>query len=266
MTPEVFPPGHPALDRTSKRERAKERRLFANAHRAEKQYARQLRQVANQVGVLSKLYDPKAPETAHWVVGALRRYAATLWPWARAVSGRMLADVMRRDEAAWARLGRQMGAALRQEIAEAPTGELMRRLLDEQAELITSLPVDAAHRVHEWTVRGIEGAERPERVAEEIYATGHVTRSRANLIARTEVARTASKLVEARAVHVGSEGYIWRTAGDADVRAEHRKLNGKFFRWDDPPVAGSAGERAHAGGIYNCRCVPEPVVPEEMVA
>ena len=115
-------------------------------------------------------------------------------------------------------------------------------------------------------VKGIEGAERPSAVAEAIYATGHVTKGRANLIARTEVARTSSKLVEARARHVGSDGYIWRTAGDADVRREHRVLNGKYFRWGDPPVAGSAGERAHAGQIYNCRCVPEPVVPEERAA
>lgn len=215
---------------------------------------------------MCRFYDPADPATSSWVVGALRRYAQELWPWAVATSRRMLADVMRRDDRAWARISANMGRALRQEIQTAPTGELMQAMLHEQASLITSLPIDAAHRVHEWTVRGIEEAARPAKIAEEIYRTSEVTKSRANLIARTEVARTASKLVEARARHVGSEGYIWRTAGDADVRPEHKKLDGKYFRWDDPPVAGSNGERAHAGQIYNCRCVPEPVVPDEVAA
>jgi SPP1 gp7 family putative phage head morphogenesis protein len=257
----------PAMDRKQRqRETLRERRTFAGAHRAEQGYARHLRAIAKHVGDLAKVWRPDDPATTHWVIGALRRYAEALWPWARATSERMLVDVMRRDEAAWARVGRNMGRALRREIATAPTGELMRRLLDKQVDLITSLPLDAARRVHEWTTRGIEGAERPSTVAEAIYATGEVTKSRATLIARTEVARTSSKLVEARARHVGSEGYIWRTAGDADVRREHRVLNGKFIRWDDPPVSGSNGERAHAGQIYNCRCVPEPVVPEEVAA
>jgi SPP1 gp7 family putative phage head morphogenesis protein len=136
----------------------------------------------------------------------------------------------------------------------------MQSLLHEQASLITSLPLDAAHRVHEWTIRGLEGAHRPETIAAEIYRTGEVTKSRATLIGRTEVARTASKLVEVRAKFVGSEGYIWRTAGDADVRREHRALNGKYFRWDDPPVAGTNGMRYHAGQGPNCRCIPEPVI------
>jgi SPP1 gp7 family putative phage head morphogenesis protein len=265
--PEVFPPGHPALDRSAKqRETRRERRIFANAHKAEARYARQLRQVAAHVGQLARFYRKDDPASSHWVIAALRRYAETLWPWAVATSQRMLVDVMRRDEVAWARLGKQMGQALRREIQSAPTGQLLQALLNEQATYITSLPIDAAHRVHEWTLRGLEGAERPDAVAEAIYETGHVTRGRANLIARTEVARTASKLVEARATYVGSEGYIWRTSGDADVREEHRKLNGKYFRWDDPPVSGSNGERAHAGCIYNCRCVPEPVIPEVIAA
>ena len=255
------------LDRKAKqRETLKERRAFASAHKAEAQYARNLRTIAKHCGALAKFWNPDDPATTHWVIGALRRYAEELWPWARATAERMLADVARRDEATWARVGRNAGRALRKEIAEAPTGEIMRALLNEQVDLITSLPRDAAARVHEWTIRGIEGSERPAAVAERVYATGEVTRSRANLIARTEVARTASKLVEARATYVGSEGYIWRSAEDSDVRDIHRKLNGKYFRWDDPPVAAENGVRAHAGQIYNCRCVPEPVIPEGLAA
>jgi uncharacterized protein with gpF-like domain len=104
--------------------------------------------------------------------------------------------------------------------------------------------------------------------------------SHARLIARTETARTASVLTEVRAKSVGSEGYIWRTSLDADVRPKigtpnfaklntlamgsHRKLEGTFHRWDDPPIASENGERAHPGQIYNCRCWPEPVLPDRI--
>jgi SPP1 gp7 family putative phage head morphogenesis protein len=255
------------LDRKSKqRETLKERRAFASAHRAEAQYARNLRTIAKHCGALAKFWNPDDPATTHWVIGALRRYAEELWPWAMATAERMLVDVARRDEAAWARVGRNAGRALRKEIAGAPTGELMRALLNEQADLITSLPRDAAARVHEWTIRGIEGSERPAAVAEKIFATGEVTRSRANIIARTEVARTASKLVEARSRWIGSDQYEWVTAGDSDVRSDHRKLGGKVFSWDDPPIAGPNGMRYHAGQGPNCRCIPSPIIPEELAA
>jgi SPP1 gp7 family putative phage head morphogenesis protein len=251
-------------DRTSK-ESPRERRLFNTARKAELNYARQLRGIARHVGDLVRRdYDANEPDRSlSRIREALNGYARLIRPWAVATAGRMLADVSRRDEAVWAKLSVEMGRALREEIRSAPTGEFLRDKLAENVELITSLPLEAAERVHKLTMRALEGGERAAGVAKEIMRSGHITQSRANLIARTEVARTASGLVEARAKHVGSEGYIWRTAGDADVRALHKKLNGKFFNWDDPPISGEAGERSHAGQIYNCRCYCEPVVPDE---
>lgn len=236
--------------------------VFGHTRAAEVQYGRQLRAIARSCGMLARHYEPERPETAHWLVGALRSYAEAVRQWAVASGARMLAEVDARDAQAWVRHSRNMSRALGAEIRNAPTGDLLRSLLAEQVSLISSLPMEAAARVQELAVRGMEGSERPSHVAAEILRTGEVTESRARLIARTEVARASSLLTQARATHVGSEGYIWRTARDRDVRPEHRKLEGKYFRWDDPPVAGSSGERAHAGQIYNCRCNPEPVIPE----
>lgn len=233
---------------------------FFAARKAEVQYAKALRGIARQVGIIVSGFGPDDPVGMQ---DALRRYAEAIDPWAKATAARMLADVSRRDEAAWAEISNEMSRALRDEIRMAPTGTLMKQLMAEQIVYIKSIPLDAAQRVHGLVIRGMEGAIRADEIAERINQSGHVSKGRANLIARTEVARAASTLVEARATYVGSEGYIWRTAEDADVRKLHRKHNGKFFRWDAPPVAGSNGERAHAGQIYNCRCYPEPVIPEE---
>lgn len=254
-------------------ETARERAGFARARKAENQYARRLRDVARYIDDIVRAFvtnegDVSAAEPLLRV--ALQRYSQAIEPWARATGARMLADVSRRDEAVWARLSKTMSRALRDEIQTAPTGEALRALLAEQVDLITSLPLDAAQRVHELTLAGLETSTRANVIAEQVLATGHVTRNRANMIARTEVARTASTLVEVRATHVGSEGYIWRSSEDADVRnadgnpvGSHRKLNGQFIRWDSPPVASTDGvTRAHAGQIYNCRCYPEPVIPD----
>lgn len=136
----------------------------------------------------------------------------------------------------------------------------MQGRLAEQVALIKSLPIEAAQRVHALTIEGLENGTRAAEIAKEIRRSGEVSESRANLIARTEVSRTASALTQARAQHIGSEGYIWRTSGDSDVRHSHAQMNGRFVRWDSPPTLD--GMTGHAGEYPNCRCYPEPVIPE----
>ncbi|WP_233496782.1 phage minor head protein [Dyella sp. AtDHG13] len=175
----------------------------------------------------------------------------------------MLVEVDVRDRMAWAELAGEMSRELRREIQTAPTGELFQALLNEQVTLIKSIPLDAAQRVHELTIKGLEDSTRASEIAKEIGRSGEVATSRANLIAQTEVSRTASTLTEARAVHIGSPGYFWRTSHDSDVRPDHKVLDGKFIPWNQPPIADRrTGRRAHAGCIYGCRCYPEPVLPE----
>ncbi len=243
--------------------KANERKQFNRVRRAERQYARRLRKVSRRIEEILKKFPSIDPLSLPQIEEALKAYSQLLDPWAKSVAASMIADVQYRDEKIWAELGRSMARNLREEIRKAPTGTILRDFMNEQVTLIKSLPLDAAKRVHKLVMEGQLEAKRASEIAKEIRKSGQVSKSRANLIARTEVARVASGLVMARATYVGSDGYIWRTVGDSDVRPRHRKLNGKFFSWDDPPVSGESGERAHAGMIYNCRCYPEPVLPDE---
>jgi len=193
----------------------------------------------------------------------LRKYADALGPWAEATARRMLEEVSQQDFKSWQRITSTIGKDLQREILTAPTGEVMKNLLAEQVGLIKSIPLSAANRVHDLTLKGIEDSTRAKQIAVEILRSNEVAASRAMLIARTEVSRTAGALTQARAQFVGSDGYIWRTSRDGDVRRDHRELNGKFFRWDDPPIADKkAGRKSHLGCIYNCRCWAEVVLPE----
>jgi len=206
-------------------------------------------------------FPPGDPGVLPTIEQLLRRYAEALTPWAERAAAEMLSEVNRRDEAAWMQYSADLSRALRQEIRTAPTGTTMQVLMAEQVTLIKSIPLGAAQRVHRLTIEGIEDSTRASEISKAIQASGDVAKSRADLIARTEVARTASTLTEARALHVGSPGYFWRTSHDGDVRESHKKMEGKFVAWSDPPTID--GMTGHAGQFPNCRCYPEPVIPEE---
>ena len=93
-----------------------------------------------------------------------------------------------------------------------------------------------------------------------IVALGSKTRSRAMLIARTEVGRVSGEMTKARAMTAGSDGYIWRSAEDRDVRPSHKKMNGRFVKWNEPPTLDNL--TGHAGCLPNCRCYMEPVIAD----
>jgi SPP1 gp7 family putative phage head morphogenesis protein len=96
-----------------------------------------------------------------------------------------------------------------------------------------------------------------------IRASGHVSASRARLIARTEIARATTEMTRQRAEAIGSEGYIWHSSHDGRVRESHLDMDGSFVRWDSPPTLD--GLTGHCGQLPNCRCWPEPLLEKARV-
>lgn len=242
------------------------RSRWIRTRETEQAFQRSLSNVARQVGKLVKDMAPGGkvtPISASRLENILIDYSNILKPWARSITATMHARVDLREQRAWRELSDSMGRGIREELKTAETGDALRILLSEQAELITSIPIKAAHRIHDITVGNLISADRGEGDLEEmIMRSGEVSLSHARMIARTETARTASILTEVRAVHLDSPGYFWRTVKDTDVRPRHKKLEATFHEWNNPPVSGEDGERSHPGQIYNCRCYPEPVLPE----
>ncbi len=174
----------------------------------------------------------------------------------------MLREVDARDLDSWQRLGRAISAQLRRDIRDTPVGTVLKERLADQVTLIQSIPVQAAKRVHRLTLAALEDSRRAKAIAEEIKRSGPVAATRATLIARTEVARTASVLVQARSFQNGITHYVWRTAEDEDVRIGHKAMEGKVIAWAFPPAVNENGRimHHHAGCIWNCRCWPEPLI------
>src|SRR5215469_3996805 len=113
----------------------------------------------------------------------LEKYAEALDGWALRTASAMVAEVDARDRKAWMQYAAEMSEQLRREIRTAPTGESMREILADQVTLIKSIPLEAAKRVHELTLAGLENSSRGSEIVKEIMRSGEVAISRANLIA-----------------------------------------------------------------------------------
>jgi SPP1 gp7 family putative phage head morphogenesis protein len=248
------------LDRTGKRGR------WQAARASETAYNTRLRGVARAISDIIKGYvnptDALSNIDLHLIHAALAKYADLIKPWARTVARSMLADVARRNDQQWFANSKEMGRALRAELTQAPTGMILAALQDDQVELITSLPLKASQRVHELTQQALVDSRRASDIAKDILQTGKVTEARARLIARTEVSRAQSNLTQSRAMFAGSQGYIWRTSKDGDVRDTHRAMEGVYVPWDKPPKTDKNLDPYHAGCGPNCRCWAEPVLPD----
>ena len=236
---------------------------FVRAKKLSARYSARLRQIARHIGDIAKGFDATTLRGQGLIQSALMKYREVLQPWAEATAERFVAEIADADRNGWRRMSASIGRGVEREILSAPVAPVMARMKAEQVRLITSLPTDAAERVNKLVTQGLSTGRRADEIAKDIYETGEVTKSRATLIAVTETSRAATTLTQARAEHVGSTSYVWRTAGDADVRHDHKVLSGQVFRWDAPPIADQrTGARAHPGCIYRCRCWAEVILPD----
>ena len=130
----------------------------------------------------------------------------------------------------------------------------------ENVNLISSIPANLLDQVLAIVSAAADRGTRVESVAKEIEKRFAVSKSRARLIARDQVAKANGQLTEIRHREAGVTRYRWSTSQDERVRPKHKQLNGKIFSWDDPPVVSAKGERRHPGGDIQCRCVAVPIL------
>lgn len=236
-----------------------DRAEWMKARRAETQYGVQLRKIARHIGEIIRGFDLRDQADASVLQAALKRYAEILDPWARSAARAMVAEVAARSDKPWRKVSAELGRSFAETFQGPDIGQRFRQLQEEQVVYITSIPLDAAQRVHDLVTQGVVEGKRFTDIVPEIRRGGDVSISKANLIARTETGRVVANLTQARAESTGSEGYIWRTVRDKAVRPSHKAMEGQFVRWDSPPtIDGLTGQ---AGALPNCRCFCEPVIP-----
>jgi SPP1 gp7 family putative phage head morphogenesis protein len=131
--------------------------------------------------------------------------------------------------------------------------------------------------IKDWTAEEIQklrgemqktimAGNRYESAVKTIQKSYGVSERKAKFLARQETGLLMAKFKETRYSDAGIMEYKWGcVAGSANhpVRPWHKALEGKIFRWDDPPVTtkpGDAVRRNNPGEDYNCRCFARPIV------
>lgn len=156
---------------------------------------------------------------------------------------------------------KQVKATLGIELADDYyTGELFRELMqkwiDENVDLIKTIPSESLSKMSEIVFEGYRVGKPTTAIVKEIQRVYSIDRRHAQLIARDQIAKLNSAIARQQQEDAGVTEYIWSTSGDSRVRDSHAHLNGKRFRWDDPPVVDAdTGRRCNPGEDYQCRCV-----------
>ena len=159
-------------------------------------------------------------------------------------------------------ISRQFAQSIGIDIAHAEP-QLIPRLKawsTENASLIKSVPKRYFAEIESRTLNALRTGERAEVIAKDYVDRFGVSESRAMLIARDQIGKLTGQLNRARQEALGVESFVWRTVGDERVREEHEELDGKEFKWSDPPGEGIPGDPV------NCRCTAEPNVEDALSA
>lgn len=134
--------------------------------------------------------------------------------------------------------------------------EMMERWVDENVGLIKTIPQNSLGKMKRIVLEGYKKGETTTSIVKKIQRTYGVDRRHAQLLARDQIAKLNSNITQRQQLDAGVREYIWSTSGDSRVRDDHKRLNNKRFRWDDPPVVDKrTGRRCHPGEDYQCRCV-----------
>lgn len=114
--------------------------------------------------------------------------------------------------------------------------------------------------------RLVRTGARQETLVKLIQKSYGVASGKAKFLARQETNLLLTKFKETRYQDAGIREYTWRCVVGSPahpVRPSHKALDGRTFRFDQPPVTTAPGQparRNNPGQDYNCRCYAVPIV------
>lgn len=151
--------------------------------------------------------------------------------------------------------------------------EAIRRWIAENVLLIKSIPNETLGNMREIILGSYLKGSSIRDIQKAIQETYNVSKRKAQLLARDQVATLNAQLAKAQQTDAGCSKYRWSTSKDSRVRDCHKALDGKTFSWNDPPEMWYetkqgrvyTGRRCHPGEDYCCRCVAIPVFDPESI-
>lgn len=122
----------------------------------------------------------------------------------------------------------------------------------ENANLIKTIPSLFAQKATEFATEEYLKGNRADVVKNKILNMySHLTEVEAQRIARTEVSKTSTQLVQIRSQAVGLDWYVWRTSKDRRVRHSHDIMEGVLVNFNNPPNPEKLAGMKESYGVYN---------------
>ena len=114
--------------------------------------------------------------------------------------------------------------------------------------------------------KAVLSGNRYESLVSMIEKRYEVSKNKAKFLARQETSLMMTTFKQSRYEESGVKTYVWGCVAGSPkhpVRPAHKKLEGKEWAWNNPPITTAPGEpvrRNNPGQDYNCRCFARPVV------
>jgi SPP1 gp7 family putative phage head morphogenesis protein len=139
--------------------------------------------------------------------------------------------------------------------------EIYKAAVAENVALIKSISTDYLNQVQGSVMRSITSGRGLEDLVPALQKYEGVTHRRARNIALDQTRKTYNQINRGRMQALGVKSFMWHhSGGGAHPREDHVEMDGKVYRFDDPPVIDErTGERGIPGQAVNCKCTMSPV-------
>ena len=143
----------------------------------------------------------------------------------------------------------------------------------ENSRLIKTIPERLLDRVESVVYDAIRSGESPASLARNLQKVFNITKNRAKIIARDQIAKLQGNLTRTRNLALGITQYQWLTSRDERVRHSHEVLESKICSWTDEDIykkseqdrswkkrTSIAGVTKHPGQDIMCRCTSLAII------
>jgi SPP1 gp7 family putative phage head morphogenesis protein len=140
------------------------------------------------------------------------------------------------------------------------TREILKATIEENVGLIKSIPQKYLGEVQGAVMRSITSKNGMNDLIPALQKYKGITYRRARFIAADQTRKANSALSNGRLQKLGIEEFEWVHTASPHPRHLHEKLDGKIFRFDDPPVIQKDPEiKGLPAQLPGCRCRALPV-------
>lgn len=166
-------------------------------------------------------------------------------------------EAQRHTESFMATAKRALGINLSSVVRDEDLADYLQAAVARNASLIQSLSDDIVKRIEQTFYTNSIAGNSVTTLRKELQKQFGITDRRAKLIARDQTGKFNSDLNKIRQQQAGVTSYVWMTSHDERVRALHRQLDGKTYKWGETT---GAEDGLPPGQPINCRCVARGIV------